>query len=213
MMFPISRRLARRLLAVLLAPLVILALQDGDPAALLGILLGIGLGLLLPDMWTLLFHRAAGARLTLVRYGRGRKLISTTIAGVPVEIGLVPTLELAIVYEITPTPRLRLRLWLHSAALLTVQLGLGALLAAHPEAFPRYLGISLLVTTVVSNLRYQAGPLAPLWAALGLTLRHDLIEHHLRDPGLTRADRRLIRGRISEARRLLDLAPAPAWRR
>ncbi|MER6400850.1 hypothetical protein ABT263_33140 [Kitasatospora sp. NPDC001603] len=208
MTFPVSRRLARRLLAVLLAPLVILALRDDEPPAFLGILFGSWLALLLPDMWTLLFHRAAGVRLTVVRYGRGRKLVSTTVVGVPVEIGLVPAAELTIVYEITPTPWLRPRLWLHSAALLTVQLGLGALLAAYPQAFTRDLGISLLVTTVVANLRYHAGPLAPLWAALGLTLRHDLIEHQLRHPALTRAERQMIRGRIGEARRQLDSLPA-----
>ncbi|MFF1909321.1 hypothetical protein [Kitasatospora sp. NPDC058218] len=66
------------------------------------------------------------------------------------------------------------------------------------------------MTTVVTNLRYQAGPLSPLWGALGLTLRHNLIEDQLRHPDLVRAERLMIRGRIGEARRLLDLVPASA---
>ncbi|MEV7780857.1 hypothetical protein [Kitasatospora sp. NPDC088351] len=207
MTFPISRQLARRLLAVLLTPFVLLALRAGDPGALAGLPLGVGLGLLLPDVWCLLFARAAGARLMVVRYGRGRLLASTAVAGVPVEIGLVPAAELTLSLNLVSAPRLRLRLWLHSAVLLAVQLGLGALLTARPEGFARGLGIALLVTTVISNLRYQAGPLAPLWAALGITLRRDLLEPQLRHPDLLRAERQLVRGRIGAARRLLDLVP------
>ncbi|MFB7618576.1 hypothetical protein [Kitasatospora sp. NPDC056181] len=210
MTFPISHRLAWRLLAALLAPVVLLALRTGDPTALIGILPGVAVGLVFPDVWTLLFHRATGARLVIVRYGSGRRLASATFAGVPVEIGLVPSAELTLFIEITPVPWLRPRLWLNSAALLAVQLGLGALLATHPNGFARELGISLLVTTVVINLRCHPAPLSPLWTVLGLTLRRHQIEHLLRHPDLVRAERHVIRGQIGEARRLLDLVPASA---
>lgn len=57
MTLPISRRLAEWLHAALLVPMLYLAHQDGDRDLLLAISLGIALGLLFPDLWTLLFHR------------------------------------------------------------------------------------------------------------------------------------------------------------
>ncbi|MET9396007.1 hypothetical protein [Kitasatospora sp. NPDC002965] len=192
----------------MLVPVAAAALWTGEVTALAGAALGVLLAGWFPDAWTLLFARAAGARLTGVQYGRGRSLFSGAVGGVPIEVGLVPTGDLQISFSLVPVPGLRWRLWLNSAALLAVQLGLGGLLAAGPNWFTRSLGIALLTTTVVRNLGYQFGPMAPLWAALGLSLRPGLLPH-TRRPEVLRADRMLALGRVGAARRQLDLLPSP----
>ncbi|MFF2952171.1 hypothetical protein ACFVVU_12625 [Kitasatospora sp. NPDC057965] len=180
------------------------------PWTALGFLIGTLLGQEpLSDLWVLLTHRLGGGRFLGVSYGCGRVLWQGTVAGVPVSLGLRPTGGPRLDWGLLPVRAPRLRLWACSVGRLAVHGGLGAWLALSFTGAARGIGLGLLSTLVLLVLLGAPSPLNSIWAVLVLPFRPRALEHHLWSTRDITAERLLWRGRIPEARAVLD-GPAPA---
>ncbi|MEU1289497.1 hypothetical protein [Kitasatospora sp. NPDC005856] len=158
----------------------------------------------LSDLWFLLTHRFCGARLYSASYGRGRRLWSGTIATVPVELGLVPTSGFLFPWGLLPVRAPRLRLWLASVARFGLHAGLGAWLATSATGLPRGIGLGLLFTLGMTAVTTATSPVNSLWAVFVMPFRPGSVSVDAESPSAVEAERYLVRGRISEARRKLD---------
>ncbi|MFG2842143.1 tetratricopeptide repeat protein [Kitasatospora sp. NPDC048296] len=158
----------------------------------------------LSDLWFLLTHRLCGGQLYCARYGRGRKLWSGSIAGVPVELGLRPTSGFVFPWGLRPVRAPRLRLWLAAVALFGLHAGLGAWLATSCTGLPRGIGFGLLVTFVMQAVRTASDPVDSLWVVFVMPFRPGSAKVDLWSSSAVEAERLLNRGRISEAHRAMD---------
>ncbi|MFI6152186.1 hypothetical protein ACIBCA_05800 [Kitasatospora sp. NPDC051170] len=183
-----------------------LAVHDGLPAwTALGCVIGFLIGQEpLGDLWFLLVHRLFGGRAYAVSYGRGRKIWSGTIAGVPVELGLRPASGLVIPWGQQSVPAVRLRVWATSTAMFALHGGLGTWLATSCTGLPQGIGYGLLFTLVTTAVLTASRPIDSLWAVFVLPFRANGVKVDLPSPSAVEAERLLIRGLIPEARRKLD---------
>ncbi|MFF2148163.1 hypothetical protein [Kitasatospora sp. NPDC058190] len=158
----------------------------------------------LSDLWFLLTHRLYGGRLNCASYGRGRKLWSGSIAGVPVELGLRPTSGFLFPWGLRPVRAPRLRVWLASVALYGLHAGLGAWLATSCTGLPRGIGFGLLFTSVMYAVLSSSNPVDSLWAVFVMPFRPGSLKVDIWSSSAVEAERLLFLGRISEAHRKLD---------
>lgn len=187
------------------AVLLYLAILHGLPGPTA---LGCAIGFLvgqepLSDLWFLLTHRLCGGRLYCASYGRGRALWSGSVAGVPVELGLRPTSGFLFPWGLLPVRAPRLRLWLASVARFGVHAGLGAWLAASATELPRGIGLGLLFSLAMTAVTTATSPVNSLWAVFVMPFRPGSVTVDAESPSAVEAERFLVRGRISEARREL----------
>ncbi|MET8541166.1 hypothetical protein ABZW03_11000 [Kitasatospora sp. NPDC004799] len=198
------------------AALLYLAVLDGLPApTLLGCVIGFLVGQEpLSDLWFLLTHRLCGGRLHSASYGRGRRLWSGAIAGVPVELGALPTSGFLLPWGQLPVRAPRLRLWLGSVGLFGLHAGLGAWLATSTDGLPRGIGLGLCFSFVMAAVVTAPRQVNSLWAVFVLPFRPGAVPPDVESPSAVEAERLLLRGRIPEAHRMLDegrpLALTPA---
>ncbi|MFJ9696721.1 hypothetical protein [Kitasatospora sp. NPDC101183] len=187
------------------------ALKNGlAPETAIGCIAGFLIGQEpLGDLWFLLTHRFYGGRLYAVKYGRGRKLWSGSIAGALVELGTRPASGLLLHWGQRAVPAVRLRTWAASTALFALHGGLGAWLATSRTGLPQGIGYGLLVTLVMTAVVYAARPIDSLWAVFVLPFRPDGVKIDLPSPTAAEAERLLVRGLIPQARRKLDEGGGP----